>query len=414
MLSRRTGERGAALLVVIVAVAVLTMLAAQLAYDTRVSLQIAANARDELRATYLAKSGVSLSRLVLSFQQQIDDSTPPNMPRLHIWRLVPVGSTLANSLFPGGPPEAANGAAPATPATEGETPAAAPAQGAGGEGFEAKIEDEAGKVNAQLDALTGVGNTNAAGAQVQALYQLICDARWDALFDREDENGLRVPRQDLLIHLRDWIDDDEQGSALAASFPAGGCSILLPPGVKPFEPGFQDENSPYDRGESRYRAKNARMDSLDELYMIAGIGDAFMSAFRDSVTVYLPPNAQRNVNQTDRDKLVELATIIADPPAQQALLDPKFAELLQKEVMQRTFGGLLAMSAADFGGIVQSLNVSVNMSNSPFTDRSSVFGIRAEGKAGAVSKTLDVVVRLEKAQVPPSPTPGRVVHWREE
>ena len=70
-------ERGAALLVVMVAVAILGVLAADLAYETQVSLRIAANARDELQATYLAKGGVALSRLVLSFQQEVDEAIQP-------------------------------------------------------------------------------------------------------------------------------------------------------------------------------------------------------------------------------------------------------------------------------------------------------------------------------------------------
>ena len=61
-------ERGAALLVVVVAVAVLTALTAELAYSSQVRLQLAADARDELRATWLAKSAVQTSRLILAFQ----------------------------------------------------------------------------------------------------------------------------------------------------------------------------------------------------------------------------------------------------------------------------------------------------------------------------------------------------------
>jgi general secretion pathway protein K len=412
MESRRTAERGAALLVVMVAVAVLTVLAVQLAYDTRVSLQIAANARDELRATYLAKSGVSLSRLVLSFQKEIDDLMPQQtstvaMPRPQLWRLVPVGSALVGNLFGGGAPEAAHGADHAVPPADGE------AHAAGDAVFEAKMEDESRKVNVQLDGTAGL-----LGAQVQSLYQLICDSRWDVLFDREDENGFRASRQDLIVYLRDWIDQDEQGSAIAASFPPGDCTMFTAP--NPFEQGFGDENQPYDRGEDRYRAKNARMDSLDELYLVAGVGDAFMAAFGDSLTVYLEPNAKRNVNETDKDRLVELAMRIADPPAQPALFDPKFGPMLQEAVLTRTFGGMFAMSPADFGDIVGTLGVVVNRNlllptnqNSPFTDRSTVFGIRSQASAGAVSKTLDVVVRLEKTQ-PPAPTPGRLIHWREE
>ena len=95
MSTGRHSERGAALLIVMVAVAVLTALSVDLAYDARVSLQIAANGRDALRANYLARSGIAMSRLVLGFQQDLDDKmpkTPPGgagamaIPRVQLWR----------------------------------------------------------------------------------------------------------------------------------------------------------------------------------------------------------------------------------------------------------------------------------------------------------------------------------------
>jgi general secretion pathway protein K len=397
----RTGERGAALLIVMVAVAVLTVLAVDLAYETRVSLRIAANARDDLRATALAKGGVALSRLVLSFQQQIDSAGSTaqgaaSMPRPQLWRLVPVGDALADGLF-GGP-----GAPRATP-PEGGGPVPR------GEGFDVDIDDEARKVNVQLDALRGT-----IAAQVQALYQLVCDPRWDALFDRDDANGIRVSRQDLLVYLRDWIDPGEQASALTAGFPAGGCAIVVP--QPPFEDGFGDENFPYDRGEDRYRAKNARMDSLAELHLVAGVTDAFMAAFGDAITVYLPPDAKPNVNQIDAERLLENAMLVADAQGQAALLNAETRALLHKSVLETTFGGFLSMSSAYFVQLVVDTAGGTARPNMDkyFTDRSTTFRLRAVGRAGDVAKTLDVVVWMQDKPGTPVTTPGRIVHWREE
>ncbi|WP_242346927.1 type II secretion system protein GspK [Anaeromyxobacter terrae] len=434
----RGGERGAALLVVIVSVAILTALAANLAYESRVSLEIAANARDELRATYLAKSGVALSRMVLGFQQQIDDAAgaacgllgqglpgarnPPGAPqrpggqpggaaqpaaacpRPQIWNAVPVSSVLVQSLFGGG--EAA--AAPAGAARAAATPAGAAAGGertraAFGEfdgAFEAKIEDEGRKVNAQLDARAVSGP---ARMQVLGLYQLICDPRWDRIFEREDANRVRTSRQDLIVHLRDWIDDDKVSSSLVASFPGAAC--LMEPGDPPFEPGFGDENFPYDKGEDRYRAKNARLDSIEELYLVAGVSDVFMAAFGDRLTVYLPVEAPRNVNTSDRRDLVELARLLADPPAQPVLLDPEFGAKLQQAIADQTTNGLMTITPLQFAATVEALGVRVNTAAlSPtsgkqfLTDRSYVFRIRSTGTAGAVTKSVDAVVTFDPNQ----------------
>ncbi len=423
----RKDERGAALLVVLVAVAVLTALATDLAYDTRVSLRIAGNARDELQATYQAKGGVALSRLVLSFQQSVDAAIPAlpgqglAMPRPQLWKMVPVDSTLAANLFPES--GAAAAAAPAPPSPQERAMAGAAALPPSG-GFAATIDDEGTKVNVQLDSSYTGGLL---GAQVVSLWQLICDPRWDALFDVEDENGQRYSRTDLIVNLKDWVDPDPVGSALAASFPGGGCSIVIPPGANPFEQGFSDENYPYDRGEDRYRAKNARMDSLGELYLVAGVTDAFMAAFGDSLTVYLSRADKLNLNATDKLALLYKARLIAEPKTQPVLYDPEFPDKLQKVVMERTLGGMLSLAPLDFGQLLQALGVTVNLTalsaqstSNPFTDRSSVFKITVAGRVGDVTKNLEAVVRFDTGQpgqpqqVQPVTTPGQLRHWRED
>ncbi len=404
MSGARTAERGAALLIVMVSVAVLTALAANLAYDARVSLQIAANQRNELQATYQAKSGVALGRLVLWFQQEIDQLQPPvqgvPMPRLQLWKVAPVGPELASALL---------GGTPLSRPETGTAVAGVPASGA----FDVQIDDEGRKVNAQLEGQ----DTGMLPAQVLGLWQLVCDAKWDPLFDKEDANGQRVSRADLLLNLRDWVDDDVVSSALNASFSPNGCQILPTP--KPFESGFGDENRPYDQGEDRYRAKNARMDSLDELYLVSGIGDAFMAAFGDQLTVYLARDEQQNVNTLDPQELRRNAQRLADPPDQAALIDPLVIMELHKAVFQRTFGGYLTMSPADFAQIAQGVGIKINQGvltppdKSPFTDRSKVFRLRSAGRAGDVRKTLDVIVRMDKASGVVV-TPGKILHWREE
>jgi general secretion pathway protein K len=450
---RRPGcpdQRGAALLIVMVAIAILTALAVDLAYDTRVRLQIAANGRDELRATYLARSAFNLSRLVLGFQQQIDQAsqaacaplaalaraipgaaagaqggtaanTTAGCPRPQVWSMIPVSSGLVQALFGG----AAEGrvAQPAAPERREGAPRAPAAFGDFEGGFDATIEDEGRKLNLQLDAL---GTSGLLGPQVEALLRLSCEARWDPLFEREDATGQRWTRTDLLVHLRDWVDGDETSSALTASFPAGNCSFLVP--VNPFEQGFGDENYPYERGADRYRAKNARLDSLEELHLVAGVSDAFMAAFGDRVTVYLPREAAINVNTSDRTDQMRIAWLMAEPAAQPLLLDPAFPERLSRALDDARMGGLLTVTPLQFAGLVTTLGVPVRREyatqnpKSPFTDRSMVYRIRAVGSAGAVSKTLDAVVTFDQTQNQPvagqtsgqQASDGRLIHWQEE
>src|SRR5712692_8486979 len=77
--SRAARERGVTLMIVIVAIAILTAVATEFAYNSRVDLQMATNQRDEIRAYYLARSGIGLSRLLLRFQKQLDGMQIPNL-----------------------------------------------------------------------------------------------------------------------------------------------------------------------------------------------------------------------------------------------------------------------------------------------------------------------------------------------
>jgi len=380
-------ERGAALLSVIVAVALLTALAVDVAYDARVSLQSAVNARDELRAEYLALSAVAAGRLVVYFQQRMDGAMEPMrkqmggaVPRVQLWNLVPVGSATLGALF--GEPSAGDGA------------------------FEARLEDEDRKVNAQMD---GSAASGLQAAQLGGFFQMVGDPRWDFLFDREDENGVKVNRVDLALALADWVDDNPNASAL------NGLAL---------ESGFGDENALYDRGDERYRAKNARFDSLEELHLVSGVSDAFMAAFGDQVTVYLSRNAKTNVNTLDPLELIRNALVMADPPGQPILADPSLPERLRKAVSDTTVGGILAMSPVQFAQILQGFGVGVDPlylqaknvdQRGAFDDRAEVFRIRARGTAGAVEKRIDVVVTIDPAQIRGQPAPlGRLLGWREE
>jgi general secretion pathway protein K len=384
----RRRDRGAALLVVIVSTAILTAIAVDLAYNTRVSLLTAANSRDELRAEYLARGGVQLSRLVLQFQKQLDDAVPAGgaVPRVQVWNLVPVTSAFTDGLFGGGDRA---GGAPAT--------------------FEAKIEDEGSKVNAQLDALAQGGLL---GAQVESLLELIGDPRWDALFDREDANGLKVTRPDLAVYLHDWTDADSTGSAISANLD------------RPFADGFGDENQPYARGDDRYEVKNARFDSLDELYLVAGIDDAFMAAFGSHLTVYPHMDGRINVNTLDPAELLRNARVMAEPSQQPRLADPAFPRDLLKAVSEARLGGLLTMRPVQFAQLVQSFGVQVDGmylqegsadKSGAFTDRSLVYRIRATGSAGAAERRVDATLTFDPRQLGQEPaTAGRLLHWREE
>ena len=405
-------ERGAALLLVLLVVAVVTVLATELAYDTRISLQIAANARDELRASYQARGAVALSRLVLHFQQRLDQAggaasqllsgaaaaaggpaaaaagLPQGAFSFRLWEAIPVDSVAMGLLL-------GTGDAKARLASDAS--------------FQATIADEERKVN--VSQLAGLSTVS--GAQLQRFLLAVRDPRFDVLFDREDEVGNRLSRRDVAVALRDWVDEDSTTSVIG----------LKP--ASPFENGFGDENQYYDRGEDRYRAKNARFDSLDEIYLVAGVGDAFMAAFGDHLTVYPDVNATTNINTSDREQVLVNALLMSDPPGvpQPPLLDPAFPQKLDLALRLARPLPFMTITVQQFATVLQALGVRVQPlflqsqntdTRSPFGNTSSTFTIRATGKAGGVERTIDAVVTMDDRAGQLQGDLGRLLHWRED
>jgi general secretion pathway protein K len=69
----RRRDRGVAMLIVLTWLALMISVVADFTYGTSIDSAQAANARDELRAHYLARSGVNLSRLLIKIQQRFVD-----------------------------------------------------------------------------------------------------------------------------------------------------------------------------------------------------------------------------------------------------------------------------------------------------------------------------------------------------
>jgi len=344
------------------------------------------------------------------------------MPRPQLWKLVPVDSLLVANLFGGGwseegrPGGAGPGGGHAAKAGAGGGRAAAPeGQAAGGgpaapEGhFKAVLDDEDRKINAQLDALD-VGGLQ--GARLESLLALVGDRRWDFLFDQEDANGQRTSRTDLAAHLKDWVDDDQVQSSVTGLVD------------RPFEAGFGDENFVYDRGPDRYKAKNARFDSLDELFLVTGVSDSLMAAFGDRLTVYLGKNSKMNVNADDPEELLRNARIMASPPQQPILSDPTFGERLQKSVREISMGGFLSLTPYQFAQLLETMGLTVNAiyqratntdQRGGFTDRSRVFRVRGVATVGSVEKAVEAVVTFDPDQAREQAGQlGKLLHWREE
>jgi general secretion pathway protein K len=405
-------ERGVTLLMVTVSIAILTAVAAEFAFQTRVDLELATHQRDALRAEYLAKSSIGLARMLLLFQKNLDRSmaTLPGAAQglnLQLWRMAKLDCHLLQAVVP----QAGEGRRPKfSTAGAGGLDEQGNIQYGGFSGcFDARIEDEQSKLN--VNALAGL-QTGTGQAAVQSLYNLVADKRFDFVFDREDANRIKANPSDVLIALKDWVDDDDTQSALN----------VTPLGQVTLQNGFSDEAALYSRYTPRYRPKNSWFDSLGELYLVNGVTDRFMAAFGDRLTVYPDPNAPLNVNSDDPLQIAIYIQIIADPSRPDPRLkDPVFLDGIVQKVRAAKAMMPMGLSVQDFLTIVQTAGVAVNplvtqrqgtsgtTANSFLGDKSDTFRIVATGNAGDVERRVTAVIRLSD---PTRDGLGRVLYWR--
>lgn len=442
-------ERGVALIIAVVAITLLTVVATEFAYNSRVDLQLAANQRDEVRAYYMARSGIALGRLLLRFQKQVDATPIPNLGgmlqglmgslggasgaagaagaqqqasastlNIQLWKLARVDCHMLKGLVKsdtengtGAPTGGSSGRAASksrlsssSAATETPPEVEDKMQARSFGGFEgcflATISDEEEKLNV-LRLNAGAGD---ALPTVARMMDLLGDKRFEFLFDHEDANRVRVTPQDVIIAMKDWADEDDVQSAINRADP-----------VNPFANGFSPEGALYDRYEPRYQPKNARFDSVDELYMVHGVTDRFMAAFRDRLTVYPDINSKPNINTDDPMMMYMAILSVADPQhPDPRLQDPLFVQEIISRIRTARMFSFFGMSVKDFVAVVQSAGIAINPTlnanvagNRLVGDKSTTFTIKSVGEAGDVQKTLTAVVRLDDQL-------GKLVYWREE
>ncbi|MBF5044902.1 general secretion pathway protein GspK [Aggregicoccus sp. 17bor-14] len=413
----RPGERGVALIIAVVAITLLTVVATDFAYNTRVDLQLATNQRDELRAHYLAQSGIGMSRLLLRFQKQLNGMQMPAIPgmpklNLQIWKMARVDCQMLQGMVQSNEKGALEENAPRTVASSSdeELPEEATTQKrksfGGFEGcFLSTIQDEETKLNLRRLALaTGPD----ARSTTDQLLTMLTDKHYDFLWEHEDANGTKVTAQDVVIALKDWMDEDETQSALNPD-----------PNGPPFATGFASETSGYDSYEPRYRPKNALFDSLDELYRVHGVNDKLMAAFGDRFTVYPDQSHGLNINSDDTTVLISAILSAVTPQTRPVLLQKPVAlqEAINAVKLARQIS-VLGMDVKTFvsvvGGAVTRYGVTMDprlttaqSTSGPLTDKSETFSITSVGEAGSVQKTVHAVVRLDD-------TLGKLLYWREE
>lgn len=453
--------RGVALLFVLTTVAILSVVATDFAYNSRVNLELAVNSRDSLRARSLAMSGMNFARLVTRFQRQIDQASgaigpalggmlgglgggggggleailanlPPGIdpsaissllgggmpggpntgggPSIRLWEVIPIDSNAITgfiaSAFPD--PESDSGRKAADRFSDakrdhGLEEQGAPIEASFGEftgSFGAEITDEEQKANLLR---LGWALGPAALATAIDLQALMAEPKYDFLFEEEDANGHRTRRDDLMLAIKDYMDADTTSSVLD----------LTVQNLTPFANGFGDENGEYSGYKRRYKAKNHKLDSIAELHMVHGVSDSMMAAFGDRFTIYTDVNDGINVNTNDPRQMLVNIIVAARNKNDVALRDPMRLQLIMQQIQLMRRFPFIGLTVQQFASVLQANGIEVDPTvmqntaqNQALGDKSKTFRIVATGEAGRVRKTLTAIVRYDDGL-------GQLLYWNE-
>lgn len=266
----RQGRRGIALIIVMATVAIMSTAVVEFAYQTNVNSALSANSRDELKASYMARSAMNLAVLLIGFQYELEqDPLVGRFMRNSNFQFYPL-INLFLTPFSSGQLDTPVG---------GVDLAGGGASGFGGfhGSFRVDVQPEEGKLN--INAYSSAQQQR----QITWLCLLMNGEEHDDLFDTDIGSSRdAVRRTELVGNMIDFVDPDKT-------------KVLLNDFCVPEGAGSGDEGGAYARGD--IEPKNAKLTTIEELRQVAGMNDAIFDRFAESFTIY--PVDRVNLNLAD-------------------------------------------------------------------------------------------------------------------
>jgi general secretion pathway protein K len=329
---RKAKERGIALLMVMGAIAVLTVMLAEFQEDASAELSSALADVDSVQAEYYAKSAINLSRLLIASEPTIRQAIAPifmlmkrTPPQLPIWEF----SDRILGVFNDETGSQDFGSISGLDVTQGKNLGLA-----GGGHFEISVIDEDAKINVNLGASNEIAHIRLAKQLMSAMGPI----QYDPLFQQRDSQGNQHDRLTVCSSIIDWADVDENRYScdLTPNAPSGT-------GVEDY--GY------YTYLPKPYRIKNAPYDSLEELHVVRGMTDDLWTAIVDpepkdakkrTMTVW----GQGTVNVNSANAPTLLALVCSGAPQAEICTDPA---QMQMFIMGVTMAQGMTMGMPMFG-----------------------------------------------------------------
>ena len=429
---KRERQGGFALLLSLIALTILAVLVTDLHETTGMSFSAAIAERDQLRAEYLAKSGVNLTRMLIGQEKNIRplvDGLYQMMfkrraPQLPVWQY-------ADMLLK---PFANFDDSKEDVASAGFSLDLSEGLGETGGTFEIMATSENGKLNVNDPRME---DSVAAHSNISSmLYSLLggylpSPNKYDPLFSAFDERGRLTSRLDVLANVIDWWDVDEQRTNFDPVLGAAQSSGA--------------EDTEYYRTQSPpYTIKNAPFDTLEELRLVRGISDDVWATFIEpdledpnlrQVTIY--GGQFINPNEATPEVLLGRVCAFPDLREQPLCIDPleqlKFVNAISigriapipwfsraSDFVGFITGqpeglyGQLARAAEAMGPTVLFQPMEIKNQDTrnklfrTFSTEGTMFTIEATGRVGRSQRRIRAVVNTDSKWTPPRPNAGRL------
>lgn len=294
-LRRRRSQRGVALILVLGSLAIMAVMLTEFQDESSAEFGSALSYRDSLKAEYAARSGITLTRLLLAAEPQIRKDLTlllgplflGSVPQIPVWEYAEDVLGAFNDIEGGARFAALTGVG----LEQGKN------LGLEGSGFEIQVTDEDSKLNLNKGA-----KGDAISIQNFAIdfLGLTGGQQYAPLFENRDADGQFSDRQTICNAIVDWVDPDQTASSCD---PFSGTKQADGP-----------EDSFYQLLKDPYPRKNAGFDSLQELRLVRGVGDDFWATFvepdpldQKSRVVTVWGRGQVNVNTANAQTLASLA-----------------------------------------------------------------------------------------------------------
>ncbi len=428
----RRSEEGVALIVAIATVAILSVMLTDMHETTGTAFAVSTSQRDALQAEYMAKSAINLSRLLIAKEPEVRRFVDPlyraatgrPAPQLPVWNF------LDELLSPFCTPEDQRGTLVQLGIDFGDTVGFDDLPGE----CHVVAVSENGKINVNDPLfLDGELARNSVATQLFSLTGgYLPESPYDALFNKQDENGTVTTRTDLVTAVVDWWDQDIQRTDFD---PGAGVTRTGGTGT--------EDDSFYQMRDDSYRNKNAAFDSLQELHLVRGFSDDFWATFVEPIpndpqsrimTIY----ASGLVNINEANPKVLLGRICSYAPEVSLCVDPleglKFTQILTtirmlipiplfsrptdlidfaegKGSEKDLYGLLTGFLGEDSELIFSPVEIPAEQRTAlarSLATAAQIFTIEATGLVGRSQVRIESVVNFHDRWVPPPPNTGRM------